>query len=181
MWEKDRYDWANLRSSESAIGIPDAILGLQRATTEDEADRAYWKIDNEVIVQGALYEAALPTIRCLLSALLDCTDTARPKIIELLFQLGNGEPDSSEIALGNIDLDSLCRREVWRGTPLFFDAIEKANPDWLDLCVDILIICADEDSSLKPRIAWYLRRVLSQDIYEGIRELIMNWLKEQSE
>jgi hypothetical protein len=181
MWEQNRYDWGSLRSSESASRIPEAIFQLQHAITEEEADRAYWRIDNEVIVQGALYEAALPTIMCLVSALVECTDTARPKIIELLFQLGNGEPHSSEIALGNTELDSLCRREVCRGMPLFFAAIEKSSPDWLDLCVDILIICADEDSSLMPRIAWYLRRVLSQDIYEGIREAIMNWLKEQGE
>src|SRR5688572_616100 len=107
MWVKDKYIWANLRSSESASRIPDAILQLQTATTKDDADRAYWKIDNEVIVQGALYEAALPTATCLLSALLNCTDVARPKLLELLFQLGNGEPHPSEIALGNSDLDKL--------------------------------------------------------------------------
>src|SRR5256885_12610401 len=84
MWEIERYNWSILRASGNASGVPHAIRSLLAAASEDEADRWYWKIDNTVIVQGALYEAALPTIRCLIVGLPICSPYARERVLELL-------------------------------------------------------------------------------------------------
>jgi len=67
MWEYRRHKWESLRSAASARDIPETIERLRLAATEEEASNAYWRIDNEVIIQGALFEAALPTAMCLVT------------------------------------------------------------------------------------------------------------------
>ncbi len=62
----DSVYWASLRSdSGSAVGVPQALWDLFSASSEDAAEAAYWRIDNEVIVQGQLHEAAVPTLEIL--------------------------------------------------------------------------------------------------------------------
>jgi hypothetical protein len=179
MWEYARHDWLKLRSSGSAAKVPEAVEQLRLAATDHEADAAYWRIDNEVVVQGALYEACVPTAVCLVGALQNCTAAARPKILELLFQLGNGEPHPTELVHGNADLAARCRTEIRHGATLVFSALECATPEWIDVCVDLLILCADEDRSLESRVAWYFQRILaSDDLFIGLRETLERWLTE---
>ena len=101
IWERERYDWASLRAMGSAVTVPKALQRILESTNEAEATSAYWLIDNVVVVQGSLYEAALPAAACLVVALAHCGLPARPKILELLVQIGAGKPDPSEIAAGN--------------------------------------------------------------------------------
>jgi len=172
MWELERFDWGSLRSAGSAAAIPSAIEALRTAGSEDAAKQAYWRIDNEVIVQGELFEAAVPTACCLVAALGSCTEASRARIVELLFQLATGTPHSSEFARGARELHHLCRREVLRAAPLIFESFERAPPESLDLWVDLLIVFSEEDKSLAPRVQWYLGRALRLDIHAGLRESI---------
>ncbi|HEY3324959.1 MAG TPA: hypothetical protein VGP72_31185 [Planctomycetota bacterium] len=176
MWELERYDWAKLRSATSAKDVPTSIMWLKNADSAENAEKAYWRIDNEVVVQGSLYEAALPTATCLVLALQDCTESARPRIIELLVQLGSGEASPIEIAAGNAELKRLCMVELCRGASAYFAATEIAAADWVYLCVDVLSICVDVDQGLKPRVAWYFNRLLSRNVHPDVRRLIEDCL-----
>lgn len=178
-WEQDRYSWATLRANMSAENIPTAIESLRTASSQLKSEQAYWKIDNTVIVQGALFEAALPVVSCLLEALLRCTDVSRPYILELLVQIGSGEPSMKEMEAGNTELDMLCRRELCLGVSLYFDLLENGTDEERIHCVDLLGICSDFESSLKNRFLWYLNVLLtSGDISDGLRELLRNWIME---
>jgi len=77
MWELERFDWGSLRSVRSAAAVPGAIEALRTADTDDVAKEAYWRIDNEVVVQGELFEAAIATACCLVAALGSCTEASR--------------------------------------------------------------------------------------------------------
>jgi hypothetical protein len=177
-WEVERYDWSALRASGSARGVPDAIRALQVAASEQEAERAYWRIDNTVVVQGALFEAALPTAACVVGVLPRCSEAARSWVLELLVQLGGGEPAPSEVQVGNVDLQKLCVRELARGVALYFDLLENDDDALRASCVDLLGICAREDASLRIRVCWYLERLISESINQGLRRLIEEWRKE---
>jgi len=170
MWELERFDWGSLRSARSAAALPDAIETLRTADTDDLAKQAYWRIDNEVVVQGELFEAAFPTACCLIAALGSCTEASRARIVELLFQLATGTPHSSEVARGAVELHHLCRREVLRAAPLIFESFERAPPASLDLWVDLLIVFSEEDKSLAPRVQWYLGRARRLEVHAGLRE-----------
>jgi hypothetical protein len=177
-WEAERYDWSALRASGSARGVPDAIRALQMAASEQEAERAYWRIDNTVVVQGALFEAALPTAACVVGVLPRCSEAARSWVLELLVQIGAGEPAPSEVEAQNVDLQKLCVRELARGVALYFDLLENGDDTLRASCVDLLGICAREDTSLSVRVRWHLERLLAEPISEGLRKLAEEWRKE---
>jgi hypothetical protein len=175
-WETDRFDWSLLRAIPRASGVPDAIDALERASTAEDALNAYWQIDNVVVIQGAVYEAGLATIPCLLSCLQRCTGVARPEVLELLVQIGGGEVALSEIASGNRDLATQCLREVARGFPLYLSILEQSkNPDERWSCVDLLGLSARADPSLMNRVAFFLKQAKMVETSAGVLELITNW------
>ena len=176
MWELERHDWSRLRAAGSAERVPQALAALRDASSAEEAERAYWRIDNTVVVQGALYEAALPAVVCLLEVLQRSTPVARPFVLELLVQIGSGEPAPVEREQGNADLSARCRRELSRGVALFVHLLEHGSDGERIHGVDLLGLCAEQDPALRERVRWYLGKLLRQDPSDGLRRLIESWL-----
>jgi hypothetical protein len=53
-----RIDWASLRTAHgNAAHVPDALVRLH-SDREDARRSAYWQLDNYVVLQGSLFEAA---------------------------------------------------------------------------------------------------------------------------
>ncbi|MEM7349608.1 MAG: hypothetical protein AAF657_02305 [Acidobacteriota bacterium] len=178
MWALERHDWSKLRAAGTVVRVPRAICALRDAQSADEAAAAYWKIDNKVVVQGALYEAAVPAAECALAALPHSTEFGKPKLVELLYQLGNGESHPSEVEVGLPNLGELCRIEICRGATMIFHLLETAEPDWLDLAVDLALLMVDQAPELSGKMRWYMERILCREIDEGVRTLISEWLEE---
>lgn len=174
-WESERYDWSTLRGMGPASGVPTALAKLQAATSEEEATDAYWEIDNTVVVQGSLYEAALPTAACAVLALHPCTTVARPFLLELLAQLGMGSPDPSEIEAGNAQLQTQCVQQLSRGVAMYFEILRSGTEDERPWCVDLLGLCVRADASLRAQVLWHFERLLSESVSDGLRELVENW------
>ncbi|WP_437675391.1 hypothetical protein [Sorangium sp. So ce131] len=179
IWEIERYDWSSLRAAGDASGIPAAIRQLESANAEAEASVAYWKIDNVVVVQGAVYQAALATVPCLIEILLRCTRAARRQVLELLVQIGSGEESESELAHGEVDLIQRCLRELSRGVAIYLHILESSSdPDERALCVDLLGLSCRADGELRERVSWYLSRLRSEKISEGLQSLMSSWFEE---
>lgn len=54
--EIKRIPWSTLRDCVGfATKVPDALSELLFAESEETAWKAYWKLDNHVILQGTLY------------------------------------------------------------------------------------------------------------------------------
>jgi hypothetical protein len=179
MWEANRHSWSELRAAGSAAGVPEAIENLRTAKTEDEARRYAVLVEYPVVSQGALFQAAVPTSTCLMQALASCSDVARPHILEVLFQLGNGFPDQSELALGNDQLPALCRREIARGASLIFATLESAPLESIDYWTDVLMVIAEEGKDMEERVEWHLRKLLQVRVDQlgaGFVEYIERWL-----
>lgn len=174
----EKFDWKNLRSADSSLKLPEAIRVLATNDNDDELDDAYWKIDNESIVQGILFQSALAVVVCLLSILESCKAIARPYILELLIQFTSGAPAQSEIELGNVDLLKSIRNEVLKYFPFFFQLLKNGNESEKVLCIDIIGICACEESSLKPQVKELLISLKGSFEHGGVNELVDNWLAE---
>ena len=157
-----RVDWKSLRASGNAAEVPQAIVKLQHAQTAAEATSAYWRIDNTVIVQGALFESAEAAVPCLLSALYECTDFARPRILELLFQIGAGSAHREEILAGNFNLAENCRAAVKLGTSHYFHLLENGTTIESGFCADLIELCAKDDASLTARAKWWFERMIGR-------------------
>jgi hypothetical protein len=179
IWEIERYDWSKLRPEGSASQVPHALRELQLAATESEALAAYWKIDNTIVVQGQVYQAALAAVPCLLGVLLRCTDAARRHVLELLVQIGSGEAAACEIELDEADLVQRCLQEIARGLPIYADILEHTvDADECAFCVDLLGLSCRADCGLRERVLWYFERVRVNASFEGVQRLISSWLEE---
>lgn len=154
----ERHDWSLLRTAHSSHSVPEALQSLVGATSNDEASRAYWRIDNVVVRQGALFEAAAPVAECLAVALHQCTDVARPWALELLFQLANGTPAPEELAAGNHALRARCRDALLSCSAYLYALLECGTREEQIWCVDLLCLFVDERPTLKPRVVWHFNR-----------------------
>ena len=88
----DDIPWASLRTAHgTAELIPAAIRGLSCATTDADADRWYWKLDNHVVLQGSLYEAAYAVIPFMIAILESPTpESTRARAYDLLVEIAAG-------------------------------------------------------------------------------------------
>ena len=100
-------DWARLHSSlGDARLVPSAINRLLHASSSQEATDAYWELDNRVVVQGRLFNSAVPTASEVTLAICagKYTSYALPEALDLLVELAYGESYEWEVVLGNCDL-----------------------------------------------------------------------------
>ena len=97
--------------------VPAAIEHLTASATEDDATAACWELDNRVVVQGQLFEAAEAIAHELVDRLCvgSVSTAGGSRALDLLVEIAYGESDSSEVALGNRDLGTRCRDVIQKG------------------------------------------------------------------
>jgi hypothetical protein len=157
--ELDRVDWAHVQeASGPAISIPLNFRELLAARDEEEVKRAYWKLENHVVVQGHLYEAAIYLVPVICAALVD---PDRPRlirswIIELLFQICNGyylsTPDS---ASRPVDIVTQCRNAARNALWLLYGELARQEIKIVESLVALLENDPDRLLLLKKRIPNY--------------------------
>lgn len=179
-WEFSRTPWSKLRAAGSAAKLPEAIQALLEARSKSDAERAYWRVDNTVVVQGGLFEAALPTVPAVLGALQRSTGVGQSYLLDLLVQIGAGQPAPEELASGNTSLKDHCVEEISRGAAIYFHLLQYGTQTEQLACVDLLGLCALRDSSLRDRLVWYLRRLSEESLEPGPAKFIDGWLAELS-
>jgi hypothetical protein len=124
----DAVDWSR---AKSALGqsdfVPGAFLGLVLSRSETEAEQHYWELDNGIVRQGALFEAAGQLAPAILGALeLPLSHPARFWLVELLTELVLGETDPSETARG-VDVRAIVRDLVRGRLPMIVGLLQ--DPD----------------------------------------------------
>ena len=135
-----RVEWNSLRELIGpADKIPAALLDLFRASTESAADAAYWRLENHVVVQGQLFQAAEPVVSVLLAALLDQSPLhIRSRILELLFQILSGHPDESEVAASNEGLAERCKSKAREGLWVLYREMREGEQDAARECIELI-------------------------------------------
>ncbi|WP_193367458.1 hypothetical protein [Pelagibius marinus] len=189
--ELQRYDWKKLRAlkhytlgEESAESIPGGIAALAAARDKEEAERFYWQIDHHAVFNEVIAESALPTVRCVLAALHACTEVARPFLLEVLVEIGGGQPSEAELKHGNRGLAEACRRELCYGAALFFHLLENGTHHERYCCIDLLGLCAEADPHIRERTIWWFEKLLAESeagtdaSVPNNAEFLQNWLKE---
>lgn len=87
---------------------------------------------------GMLHESALAACLCLVVGLGRATPSARPRVLELMVQIGGGEPSRQEIQQNRSDLHALCLRELKHGYAAYLDILERGTKEEQVHCVDLL-------------------------------------------
>ena len=84
-------DWKTLKVSYGdGSHIPEAIKSLC-SPDQEERERAYWLLDNFIIVQGRLYEAAYYCIDELVNSLLKDDCISKEVVLDLVIELSLGK------------------------------------------------------------------------------------------
>ncbi|WP_143020363.1 hypothetical protein [Sinosporangium album] len=115
--ELERYNWDSIRViTGKATEVPGGVQRMLTGYTEDQVSGAYWELENRVVVQGQLFEAAQYVVPALIVGLLeDLARPARHATLELLFQIVSGESHLSEVERGLPDLGESCRQRAREG------------------------------------------------------------------
>ena len=118
--ELNRWDWSNIIEAHGpATNIPVAIRELMLAQNVEESEIAYWKLENHIVVQGNVFEAAAYAVPVFMAALVK---TDRPthfviSTMDLFYQIIAGGVHEEEIARGMPDLKERCiaamREGIW--------------------------------------------------------------------
>ncbi|CAN7536290.1 hypothetical protein LJR118_003858 [Acidovorax sp. LjRoot118] len=126
-----RIPWSTLRQAGgTAEQVPHALMDLLSAPTPELATNAYWRLENHVVVQGQLHQAAEPVVSVLVAALMeDQPRHVRLGVLELLFQILAGSAHESEIALGNEGIDNACRHRAREGMWLLYKELMHGERD----------------------------------------------------
>ena len=146
--ELDRWDWSGLRQATGgASHVPAAIRALLSSASPDDLDEPYWLLENHVVSQGRLYQAALPVVSVLIAA-LTCADRpiwVRTGLLDLLFQLVNGTADESEVGIGEQDLALACKQAARQGLWVLYRELMDGDQD---AAKDVLCEIEDDHARL---------------------------------
>ncbi len=114
--------WNDIKvASGSAERVPEALMGLL-SPDEETRDRSYWRLDNEVVLQSDLYEAAYYIIPILVRMLGDKV-AGRARIYDLLYEIGNGYAPPTTLCRTHegylMPLRFACYLELAKGSSVF--------------------------------------------------------------
>jgi hypothetical protein len=154
----DQIPWSELQLAHGHAGhVPVSVRGLLSAD-EREVNAAYWKLDNGVVLQSDLYEAAAYLPGILIELLDHATPAGKAAILNLLFEIGNGYAPSDRrlrfltsgdgklqpITAGTApSLQETCRREVAAGIERYREELQNSDQRVRQAASDLLELFAD--------------------------------------
>lgn len=178
----DAIPWADLKQAHgNAAHVAEAIRALESESARVRKE-AYWKLDNHVVLQGDLYEAAAYVPPFLIAMLASSVRHGRELILDLLFEIGNGccGPDErlrirvdsagqvSEYMPGDAPrLQRACREGVLAGVEYYLHELESPGP--CNLAASQLVASLPEKEAFIRR---GLERTLSMTQDERLRSII---------
>jgi hypothetical protein len=155
--EFNQINWKQLKTAEGfaddvAIFFPKMLL----AKTEVEGEAAFWHLDNHVVLQGHLYEAAEYLIPFLISGTLVGTPVGKWLCLDLLVEIAGGySTTSSEPVLGSVELAIRCKVAVRRGLPVYYYYMESVDIRVRD-CASLILAWVETEYQ---RLEWYAQKV----------------------
>jgi hypothetical protein len=109
-------------ASGKADRVPQALADLI-SPNESVRERSYWQLDNEIVLQSDLYDAAYVAIPFLIQYLRESVPHGRDRIYDLLIEIGRGFAPPTSLCLtkegDSIPLQDACAREIVKGFPVF--------------------------------------------------------------
>lgn len=139
--EIERLNWPVVRHAYGpASQTPAALKELLAAQTPQECKLAYWKLENYVVVQGQVFEAAEYVVQVIMAALVkpDRPRHVRIDLLELLFQIIHGIPHQQEIERGMADLVERCKDKARQGLWLLYRELLGESHDAAKEIIELL-------------------------------------------
>jgi hypothetical protein len=148
-------NWAQVRSALGGSAyVPAALARLIEADSEDEAREAYWELDNGIILQRRIFDAARQIVAPLMISLhRPLSPAARYRILDLLIEISMGVSDLSEDDLGNSGLADQCRQEIRNGLWCIYGGLDDSDPRIRVNSMDLLAELEPDSHRLRSVLA----------------------------
>lgn len=135
----EKVPWRALRCQVGkATQVPQALRVLASADQERAVKDAYWSLDNAVVVQGDLFEAA-PEVVPFLFQLLEggISDVSRTWVYELLLQLAIGH-DGADAGVPRGTLRARCQERLHDGIKVLAAEVRNEKSRFRVVAAEIL-------------------------------------------
>lgn len=140
--EIQNINWADLKQAHgNSVHVPEAIKGLI-SNDEKEQEASYWKLDNHVVLQGDLYQAAFYVIPFLLEILVSKIKFGRNYVYDLLFEIANGFAAEEATCVYDgvaLSLTDACKTAVLGGVDLYLEEVTDTSSLCRENALDLLI------------------------------------------
>lgn len=168
--ELARHDWTTFRTfTGDASRVPAAIAALTSAESEEQAEAAYWRIDNVIAVDGRLSEAVEPVTSCLLVAMDLAPPPGRSSILDLLDVIATGYEEHIDNGVVGRASVRTCVEMMANSLNSFIEELfASGDPS----CADILLMCAHHVDGVLDEVREALVSALSLRSCLSIREHI---------
>ncbi|MFL9481688.1 hypothetical protein ACI6Q2_02850 [Chitinophagaceae bacterium LWZ2-11] len=132
--------WNNIRCAYGGSqDLPHAVKTLLLAESVNDAEDAYWKLENVIVVQGQVYQAAeyvMPSLVCALN--YSIPSFVKISTYELIFQIINGTPQSDEFSNGNDKIIERCISIAREGLWIYYEEFLDGNKEMAEEILDII-------------------------------------------
>jgi hypothetical protein len=186
--------WPFIRQAHGAsTHVPSAIRDLA-SPNANVREAAYWKLDNYVVLQGDLYEAAAYTAPFLIELLRYPDVPGKDLIFKLLYEIGNGYASPDKRLSFRINPDGLaerysdceaptirqaCRDAVLEGVEVYLSEVESVHSTSRIEALDLLASLYEAADLIIPR----LEQVLEEETHpetQGIVDSAIDALRSDS-
>ena len=153
----EAVEWSRYRTADgNAKSVPGSIRRLANACSDAEAKSAYWELDNHVVVQGTLHEAAEFVVAPLLALLEgNLEPVVRKWVFDLLFEIAMG--NSPESSGRERSLEERCRDAAREGLWTLYALLLEPDPSrWRDTIHLLLVL--DRDKARLKRVLERLKK-----------------------
>jgi len=136
----DGVNWRQLRQAHgSAEHVPSAIKNLTSADAKTR-ETAYWQLDNHVVLQSGLYEAAFYVIPFLVE-ILEGDSEGCDYAYDLLFEIANGcAAQEIKCFYGDeeLELGEACRAVISEFVPIYLQEVTDVNSMYREQALSLL-------------------------------------------
>jgi len=169
----DKINWSKLKQANgNASHIPSALEKL-KSPNPAQRKEAYWLLENYIVVQGGIYEAAYYTIPFLIE-LIEQRSNGKLEAYNLLIEILAGyEVDGAVIVINGIStaLNLACRRRIANSEDIFFREILLAEACW-NYALSVLALLAENYPGIIDRMESNLPTIDIPQIAKAVSEQI---------
>jgi hypothetical protein len=174
--DMEKISWANLKQAHgSSEHVPAAIKGLI-SDDEKEQEASYWKLDNHIVLQGDLYQAAFYVIPFLLEILAANIRNGRSYVYDLLFEIANGfAPEEVPCDYDGVTLTLTegCKRAVAGGLNLYLEEISDNNSICRENALDLIVSLEEHVGSAVSRLIELKGKEINREFQAKLEEAIV--------
>lgn len=171
-----KIDWRSLKQAHGhAAHIPEAIKGLISDSPEI-VESSYWKLDNHIVLQSDLYEAAFYVIPFMIEILKSNHTIGRNYVYNLLIEICNGyAPKSSLCTYKNekIPLAEVCRLTIADEIDVYISEVSDVDSGFRKHALDLLLCLENYRAKIVPMLEQMLQDEPSTAFSETIRAAIL--------